>query len=590
MVNAAGAVLRTKKHVRGLYSRARAQLRRLLWRGWSTSSPSSSTTPLLPSVISGPGSSGRCSTAWLYVLSIGNFGLSFAWSLSFALTTPFFERVLNAGPFISHIIWALGPISGMAVAPIVGSVSDRCTSRLGRRRPFILGGAIVAAIAMLMFPSSLRIAEWILRRVTGENLVIAALGGSQNSDAMLMAGSSRHSEALRLLGVLIGTLAFALSDFAINASMWPMRALQGDLVVKEQQHEMQGASLAVGSFGDLCAQVMVSMIPHPVANAALAYSIGATVITVTTLITFLVAQETPLSPTAKNAAQHKSADLSSVTMDASDSGVLPSSQAGGLSRLARTKTASSPSIARTDGASRMNHDIAPGRSNLPGVDAGDAASDDCTKGSPLGSSRRSVQMLPDWARRIAVCNALSFFCLFCVLPNASSWVGSSVLGGSPSAPDGSTSAHLYESGVQLYGRAGRGRALVQIVGAAVYPLIANRVKLGNLFGGCFLVFGVVSLLASGTHNRVTAGLVVISMSIPMLAVFSVPPAETVARSDPSSRGKLLGLLNVAACVPQLLDTMYTGLISRHYGEEWVIRVGAIWAILTGIVAPLVWPA
>jgi solute carrier family 45, member 1/2/4 len=43
------------------------------------------------------------------------------------------------------------------VQPLVGVLSDRCTSRLGRRRPFILGGTIFIALALLLIPNSLDI-------------------------------------------------------------------------------------------------------------------------------------------------------------------------------------------------------------------------------------------------------------------------------------------------------------------------------------------------------------------------------------------------------------------------------------------------
>ena len=36
------------------------------------------------------------------------------------------------------MIWCLSPLVGFFLTPIMGSMSDRCGSRLGRRRPFII--------------------------------------------------------------------------------------------------------------------------------------------------------------------------------------------------------------------------------------------------------------------------------------------------------------------------------------------------------------------------------------------------------------------------------------------------------------------
>ena len=36
------------------------------------------------------------------------------------------------------LIWCLSPLIGFFLTPILGSLSDRCKSNLGRRRPFIV--------------------------------------------------------------------------------------------------------------------------------------------------------------------------------------------------------------------------------------------------------------------------------------------------------------------------------------------------------------------------------------------------------------------------------------------------------------------
>ncbi|KAK4413514.1 Sucrose transport protein SUC2 [Sesamum alatum] len=50
----------------------------------------------------------------------------------------------------SAIIWLCGPVSSLLVQPIVGYYSDHCTSRFGRRRPFIVAGAGLVAVAVFL--------------------------------------------------------------------------------------------------------------------------------------------------------------------------------------------------------------------------------------------------------------------------------------------------------------------------------------------------------------------------------------------------------------------------------------------------------
>jgi solute carrier family 45 protein 1/2/4 len=50
---------------------------------------------------------------------------------------------------ILAFVWIAGPLSGVLVQPYVGAKSDRCTSKFGRRRPFMVGGAIATVISLL---------------------------------------------------------------------------------------------------------------------------------------------------------------------------------------------------------------------------------------------------------------------------------------------------------------------------------------------------------------------------------------------------------------------------------------------------------
>lgn len=58
---------------------------------------------------------------------------------------------LGASPLIYGLIWLAGPFTGMVVQPIVGALSDKTVSPLGRRRPYLLGGALLASLALWIF-------------------------------------------------------------------------------------------------------------------------------------------------------------------------------------------------------------------------------------------------------------------------------------------------------------------------------------------------------------------------------------------------------------------------------------------------------
>jgi solute carrier family 45 protein 1/2/4 len=91
---------------------------------------------------------------WKLVISaIPWIGIQALWSTEFAVTTPYMKD-LGMSDAMSSNIWMFGPIAGFFTAPIVGSFSDRCQSRIGRRRPYIMAGLVLLWVASLVFASS----------------------------------------------------------------------------------------------------------------------------------------------------------------------------------------------------------------------------------------------------------------------------------------------------------------------------------------------------------------------------------------------------------------------------------------------------
>ncbi|KAG8378383.1 hypothetical protein BUALT_Bualt08G0131800 [Buddleja alternifolia] len=76
-------------------------------------------------------------------------GVQFGWALQLSLLTPYVQ-LLGIPHTWAAFIWLCGPISGLLVQPIVGYYSDNCTSRFGRRRPFIAAGSALVAVAVFL--------------------------------------------------------------------------------------------------------------------------------------------------------------------------------------------------------------------------------------------------------------------------------------------------------------------------------------------------------------------------------------------------------------------------------------------------------
>ena len=148
----------------------------------------------------------RFTTAQFLNFALGFFGLQFAWQMRIILSGPVTES-LGASPFIYGLIWLAGPFTGMVVQPIVGALSDKTVSPLGRRRPYLLGGALLASLALWIFPNSATVADF-LHNVTGLNLP-------------------------PITALVIAAIMIWIIDACVNVAQGPYRALIPDVVPEE---------------------------------------------------------------------------------------------------------------------------------------------------------------------------------------------------------------------------------------------------------------------------------------------------------------------------------------------------------------------
>jgi len=94
----------------------------------------------------------RKSRKELVTISAAVMGIEFAYAAETAFVSP---TLLKIGVSQSHmtLIWCLSPLVGFFLTPILGSLSDRCKSALGRRRPFIILLSIGVVLGLLLVPN-----------------------------------------------------------------------------------------------------------------------------------------------------------------------------------------------------------------------------------------------------------------------------------------------------------------------------------------------------------------------------------------------------------------------------------------------------
>ncbi len=153
----------------------------------------------------------------IWNMCFGFLGIQFGFALQNANASRIFET-LGADLGTIPLLWIAAPLTGLIVQPIVGYWSDRTWTRFGRRRPYFFAGAVLATLALLVFPNSPTL--WI---------------------------------AAGMLWVL---------DASLNLCMEPFRAYVGDQLPPKQRptgFAMQGFFIGLGA-------VIASMLPWILAN------------------------------------------------------------------------------------------------------------------------------------------------------------------------------------------------------------------------------------------------------------------------------------------------------------------------------------
>lgn len=136
-------------------------------------------------------------TFWqIWNMSFGFLGIQFG----FALQNGNASRVLlTFGADVHELswFWLVAPITGMIIQPIIGYMSDKTWTKLGRRRPYFLVGALLTSTALILMPNSPHLASFIAPMFIGGGLLM-------------------------------------IMDASINISMEPFRALVADKLPEEQ--------------------------------------------------------------------------------------------------------------------------------------------------------------------------------------------------------------------------------------------------------------------------------------------------------------------------------------------------------------------
>ncbi|XP_037078378.1 LOW QUALITY PROTEIN: proton-associated sugar transporter A-like [Pollicipes pollicipes] len=173
--------------------------------------------------------------AELLRISAAVMGIEFCYAAETAFVSP---TLLSIGVLHSHmtLIWCLSPLVGFFLTPVLGSMSDRCRSPLGRRRPFVLLLSVGIVLGLILVPNGALIGQALGDQYDAPAEPRVFTGGADQPDVPAAGAGGRrpgrqyHTHPWGIFFTIVGTV---LLDFDSDACQSPARAFLLDITVPE---------------------------------------------------------------------------------------------------------------------------------------------------------------------------------------------------------------------------------------------------------------------------------------------------------------------------------------------------------------------
>ncbi len=203
----------------------------------------------------------------IFAMTFGFFGVNMAFSLQSSQMGRIFQTI-GADPTKLGFFFILPPLAGMIVQPLIGKYSDKTWNRFGRRMPYLLIGAPIAALVMILLPN---------------------------------AGSFGFGYA-SLAALMFGAITILFMDLSSNVCMQPFKMIIGDMVNEDQKDKAWSWQQSFSNLGGVLATIFPFVLTWiGISNVApkgevplsvkLAFYIGAGILLLTSFYTIVSVKE-----------------------------------------------------------------------------------------------------------------------------------------------------------------------------------------------------------------------------------------------------------------------------------------------------------
>lgn len=367
-------------------------------------------------------------------------GLEFCASAAFCYIPPLLLKAGISEQYMSMVL-GIGPLLGFFIVPMIGRASDRCESRFGRRRPFIFVLSILLLVSLFIIPF-------------GDYVCFVLFG---------------HSELGVKMTVWLLVFGSFLLDFTCQTCLTPCEALLSDSSKGTDQSErcftIYSVMVSIGG----CVGYLITALDWSDSSIGLYFGTQERSVFVmliilysfSMLMTFGAANEIPLSELQKKRTASGSA-------------------------LSPTKTTDhgyvSDDIISEDGAtglqSKLNGDCIEITYKIPMTKLSFTKFEGVRHFLALNLYAmlpdviKSLFHVPYVLKRLAVANFCSWTAVMCFNLFYTNFVGQTIYGGDPNAPEDSDLRALYDKGVRM----GSWGLLLHCINSAIYAAFIEKIS------------------------------------------------------------------------------------------------------------------
>jgi maltose/moltooligosaccharide transporter len=465
----------------------------------------------------------------LWNVSFGFFGIQ----IGFELQNTYGSRIFQSlGTPVDQLglMWLAAPLTGLLVQPLIGHYSDRMWGRFGRRRPFFLMGAVLAAFALFFMP---------------------------NSPAIWAAA-----------------LTLWVLDAALNISMEPFRAFVGDMLGRSQR--ATGYAFQTGFIG--AGAIIASAAPYlftqlGVSNDAVVGQVPDTVrygFYLGGTLLFAAVMWTVLSTREYSPAEMAGFDGSPDTAVAAKPDVIlalpngPYWMAGGAAAGAIAYLLNAPKEAYLIAGALVFFGLAKIASRqLVTSGKGD---------NVLSHIISDLSTMPDVMRRLSVAQFFTWGALIIMWVYTTPIVAQYVF-----ATTDASSIAFNEAG-NWVGVLSSARNLVALLAAFALPMLARRIGAKRTHAGALLIGAISFASFLIIRDKDALFIPMIGLGIAWASILSMPYVILANALPQNKLGIYMGIFNFFIVLPQILVALLMGAMMRTFfpgAPIWTMAVAAL---------------